>query len=190
MPTNNLTPSSTVLLDKLIVPQIREIFFKFCGNPRFITIARHLSLSSAKWTQEPNETSPWPPNLFLTNLNVQRYIAASCLPQIAMFFPCFHFSLPLTSPPRLYVLFSSTCISVKTCNKIGYRNKFITHSCTLCIHSCAISLFKKKSAHFQGSRSPRSFKMVTIGCPKTSTNNYQQTPRIIPREQRYRFQMS
>ena len=39
-----------------------------------------------------------------TNVNVQRYIAASCLPQIAVFFPCFHFSLPLTSPPLLQIV--------------------------------------------------------------------------------------
>ena len=80
-----------------------------------------------------------------TNLNVQRYIAASCLPQITVFFPCFHFSLPLTSPLLLYVLFSSTCISVMTCIEIGYRNNFITHSCTRCVYSCAINLFKKNS---------------------------------------------
>jgi len=64
------------------------------------------------------------------------------LPLIAVFFPCFHFSLPLTSLLK-YVLFSSTCFSVMTCIEIGYRNNFITHSCTRCIYSCAINLSKK-----------------------------------------------
>ena len=45
-------------------------------------------------------------------------------------------------------------------------------------------------SHFQQSCSPRSFKMVTIGCPKMSANNYQPTPHIIPKEQRCRLQMS
>jgi len=77
-----------------------------------------------------------------TNLNLHRYIAASFLPLIAVFPPCFHFSLPLTSPLLKYVLFSSTCFSVMTCIEIGYRNNFITHSCTRCVYSCAIDFFK------------------------------------------------
>jgi len=51
MLTNTLTPSSTVLLEKLIVLQLLETFCKFCGNTRSITIARHLFLSSSKRDQ-------------------------------------------------------------------------------------------------------------------------------------------
>ena len=61
----------------------------------------------------------------------------STLNAIAVFFPCFHFSLPLTSPLLKYVLFSSTCISGMTCIKTGHRNNFITNSCTHCIQGVA-----------------------------------------------------
>jgi uncharacterized protein YejL (UPF0352 family) len=92
------------------------------------------------------------------------------LPEIAVFFPCFHFSLPLTSPLLLYVLFSSTCISVKTCIKIGYRNNFITHSCTLCIYSCAINLFKKKIGGGHRNAQRRSILLRNMTCTLLNTS--------------------
>jgi len=71
MLTNSLTPSHTVLLEKLTVLQLLEIFCKFCRNPRFITIARHLTLSSAKRDQSmPSQLVSLRPILIFTYLRL------------------------------------------------------------------------------------------------------------------------
>jgi hypothetical protein len=61
--TNQLTPYSKVLLEKLMVLQLIERFPTFCGTPHFptlLTTACHLSLYWARWIQStPSWPIPW-----------------------------------------------------------------------------------------------------------------------------------
>jgi hypothetical protein len=55
--THSLTPWSRVLLEKLAVSQLIKEFSAFCGARKFITSARHLSLS---WATSIQSMSPHP----------------------------------------------------------------------------------------------------------------------------------
>ena len=100
--TLQLTPSSTVLLAKLAVPQLIKKFPAFYGNRRFITL---FTIAQTFPYHEPDKSSPRPSSDSF-NINFNIILQSALGSPSGLFTPAFHIKTlhaPL-SPPRVTFL--------------------------------------------------------------------------------------